>query len=267
MKKILIILFITIAIVNITKAQDTLYIYKAGNVIDKHAVSNIDSITFTKPAKSTTGTLTDIDGNIYHWITLGNQTWMVENLKTTKYRTGESISNVTNATLWSNATFGAYCAYENNITNGAKYGYLYNWNAVVDSRKIAPAGWHIPTDAEWTILVNYLIANGYNYDGTTTGNYIAKSLASTTDWSSYSSNGTVGDNLSKNNKTGFTALPAGLRNLNGSFSSLGTGAYWWSSTPNSDNSNNWGRGICFYKSDLFTYAPKDCGLSVRCIKD
>jgi len=267
MKKYSLLVFALMCALGSLKAQDTLYIHKAGKVIDKQAIANIDSITFSAPVIPTTGTLADIDGNVYHWIKIGTQTWMVENLKTTKYRTGESISNVTDASLWRNATFGIYCAYNNDASNTSKYGYLYNWNAVIDSRKIAPAGWHIPTDAEWTILANYLIANEYNYDGSTTGNSIAKSLASTTDWTNDSMNGSVGHNLSINNKSGFTGLPSGMRNNNGTFSGLGTGAYWWSSSANSNDMNNWGRGICYYRMDLFSYAPKDCGLSVRCIKD
>jgi len=101
-------------------------------------------------------TITDIDGNVYHSVTIGTQTWMVENLRTSKYRNGDSIINVTNNTSWSTLTSGAYCDYDNTPNNSIIYGKLYNWYAINDSRSIAPMGWHVPTDVEWTTLITYL---------------------------------------------------------------------------------------------------------------
>jgi hypothetical protein len=95
------------------------------------------------------GTVTDFDGNIYKTITIGNQTWMAENLKVLHYRNGDTIPNITNATQWSKRINGAYCDYDNNPSKGAPYGKLYNWLALVDTRNICPIGWHVPTDAEW----------------------------------------------------------------------------------------------------------------------
>lgn len=154
MKKYIGIIVSLLFIAGFVTAQDTLYIYKAGVVIKKHAVNDIDSVTFayTPPA---TGTVTDIDGNVYHWIKIGTQTWMVENLKTTKFRTGESISNIANATAWRNATFAAWCDYNNETANGIKYGKLYNGYAVNDSRNIAPSFEGLGDFTSWWTSTTY----------------------------------------------------------------------------------------------------------------
>src|ERR1035437_7744121 len=150
---------------NLVSAQDTLYIYRAGIVVTKRAVSEIDSISFNKnysPVNQVAAT--DIDGNQYHSVRIGTQTWMVENLKTTKYRSGESINHVTSAYDWSSAMYGAWSDYNNDSAYDLIYGKLYNWFAIADSRNIAPEGWHVATNSEWTTLQNYLISGGYNYD-------------------------------------------------------------------------------------------------------
>jgi Fibrobacter succinogenes major domain (Fib_succ_major). len=266
---IVIVLFITA----IASAQDTLYIYKGGAIISKYAVAKVDSITFTPPAEPTSGTISDIDGNVYHWITIGSQKWMVENLRTTKYRSGESISCVTDNTTWSNASFGAYCYYNNSIGNNAQYGNLYNWYAVNDSRKIAPAGWHIPTNEEWNTMITYLVDNGYNADGSTTWNKVARSLAAKSNWATLANSGfsglvySIGYDLSKNNSTGFTALPGGYRNNTGNFEGLSFFGYWWSATENdSKNGKDW---YLYYPDSSISnsYSSKSYGYSVRCVKD
>jgi len=212
-------------------------------------------------------TVKDIDGNVYDTVKIGNQIWMVENLKTTRYRNGDSIPNVMDATIWANLTSGGFCNYNNITNNASKYGRLYNWYAVSDSRNLAPVGWHVASDADWTTLQNYLIANGYNYDGSTVGNYIAKSLSATTDWFTYSTIGTIGNDLSKNNKTGFTALPGGYRINDGTFANLGYHAFWWTTTESS-STNAVYRYLHFSSSTLSVYpAAKNWGRSVRCVKD
>ncbi|GEM_PF-853591 len=212
-------------------------------------------------------TVTDVDGNVYHTVTIGTQTWMVENLKTTKYRDGTSIPNVTDATAWAALATPAYCWYNNDAaTNKSTYGALYNWYAV-NTAKLAPTGWHVPTDAEWTTLQNYLIANGYNYDGTTTGNKIAKSMAATTNWSSYTGTGTIGNDLTKNNSSGFTALPGGCRFSNGTFDTIGYYGYWWSSTEGG-TTDAWFRYLYYGGGNLYGgYDTKSYGFSVRCVRD
>lgn len=101
-------------------------------------------------------TVSDADGNVYHTIAIGPQIWMAENLKTTKFRNGDPIPNITDVTAWENLTSGAYCYYRNDIVNITTFGMLYNWYAVNDSRNIAPTGWHVPSDAEWSTLRSWL---------------------------------------------------------------------------------------------------------------
>jgi uncharacterized protein (TIGR02145 family) len=133
-----------------------------------------------------TGTVTDIDGNVYTTVKIGTQEWMAENLRTTRYNDSSEIPFVTKSSEWYRLPTPAYCYY-NNTTNAAsikKFGALYNWYVVnpLNPYKIAPKGWRVPDTTDWNILQNYLIANGYNWDGTTSGNKIAKSMAATTDW-------------------------------------------------------------------------------------
>jgi uncharacterized protein (TIGR02145 family) len=215
--------------------------------------------------------LTDIDGNTYNVITIGTQVWMAENLKTTKYRDGNPITQVTDDTQWANRTSEAYCWYNNDIANKNTYGALYNWYTV-NTGKLCPSGWHVPTDPEWTIMENFLIANGFNYDGSTTVNKIAKSLAATTNWNSSANIGAVGnsDYSGKRNVTGFTALPGGYRISDGSyiyFSDIRNFDGWWSS--NEDNINlAWSRNMYYdYSYTYRDHDPKQTGFSVRCLRD
>jgi len=214
-------------------------------------------------------TVTDIEGNVYNTVKIGSQVWMLENLKTTHYNDGIAIPLVTDSTAWYKYT-PAYCWYNNDAaTYKNKYGALYNGYAV-NTGKLAPTGWHVPTDAEWTTLENYLIANGYNYDGSTSGDKYAKSLAATTDWATdpYSGTGTIGNELTKNNRSGFSALPGGYRDyFDGSFSNVGIYGYWWSSTED-DTIYAWYRNMFYGLSDVGRLlSSKLNGLSVRCVKD
>lgn len=175
--------------------------------------------------------VTDIDGNEYHSITLGNQIWTIENLRTGRYNNGDTIPFITDCSTWKYLATPGYCYYKNTTDTAYnhKYGALYNWYAV-NTNKLAPAGWHIPSHAEWDTLINYLIANRYNWDGSTTYNLIAKSLAAASDWAANSVIGTIGNDLSKNNRSGFSALPSGYRNVNGSFMNAGIYTDFWSSS-------------------------------------
>jgi uncharacterized protein (TIGR02145 family) len=182
------------------------------------------------------GTVTDADGNVYQSVKIGNQVWTVENLRTTKYNDGTAITKITDSAAWANIyydtlTTPAYCYYNNttNTDNIKKFGALYNWYAV-NTGKLAPAGWHVPSDAEWDTLQNYLIVNGYNCDGTTTNNMVAKALSAKTDWESSTTPGTIGCDLTKNNRSGFSALPGGYRTLSGTFRAQGRLGYWRSTT-------------------------------------
>ena len=229
-------------------------------------------------------TVTDVDGNTYNTVTIGSQVWFQENLKTTKYNDGTAIPNVTDNTAWTNLITGAYCWYNNDETNKNTYGALYNWFAVDNnsatkvasngSKNVCPTGWHIPTDVEWTTLIDFLIINGYNWDGTVTDNKIAKSLASTSGWTTWPIAGTVGNDQASNNRTGFTALPGGARS--GTMSNLefgkcfgfGNSVYWWSSTESSTNlaySRYFFSNYAYVTREGSLY--KSSGFSVRCIKD
>ena len=180
------------------------------------------------------GTATDQENNSFEWINYGTQDWTIENAKVETYRDGTEIPQVTDASVWANLTTGAWCYYDNDPTKGK----LYNWYAVAGihdsdpntpNKEFAPEGWHVPSDAEWIILENYLIANGYNYDGTTTGNKIAKSMSSNDSWTNWTADGAIGNDLTLNNLSGFKALPFGSI-LNNVFSGFGSEARFWTST-------------------------------------
>lgn len=159
-------------------------------------------------------TVTDIDGNVYRTVRIGNQWWMAENVRTVHYRNGDPIPNVTENSTWSSLTNGAYCDYDNNSSNVSTYGRLYNWYTVADSRNIAPAGWHVPSDAEWQTLINTL--GGSSVAG-----------------GKMKENGTIhwdSPNTGATNESGFSALSAGPRLYDGDFSHLGSHAYFWSSS-------------------------------------
>jgi uncharacterized protein (TIGR02145 family) len=222
--------------------------------------------------------VTDADGNDYNVIRIGTQLWMKENLRTTKYNDGNLIPNITENSQWINLSSPAYCWFNNDLDNyGITYGALYNWFAISTSfngnKNVCPTGWHVPTETEWTTMESFLITNGYNYDGTTSGNKIAKSLASTTNWESSTNQGAVGniDYPEKRNITGFSGLPAGDRQINGLFWGFGTNAVWWNSTGDIYFGECY-EAITYESASLKkgTTYPRDhryYGISVRCLKD
>jgi uncharacterized protein (TIGR02145 family) len=215
------------------------------------------------------GSIIDIDGNAYKTVKIGTQEWMAENLKTTKYNDGTSIPLVTDNTAWSNLFTTGYCWYNNNETNKGTYGALYNWYTVKTS-KLCPAGWHVPTDYEWVTMENYLIDNGFNYDGTTTGNNIAKALAAITLWTASTNTGDVGntDYPANRNATGFTAVPGGLRLKNGVFIGIGREGSWWSATGGELPDNAWYHCLFYNDHSVFReHVISTFGYSVRCVRD
>ena len=199
-------------------------------------------------------TVTDIDGNIYHTVKIGTQVWLTENLKTTKYNNGNTIPNITDETEWSNQTAGAYCDHSNTIANSGTYGKLYNFYAVANPGNLCPKGWHVPTENEWSTLVTYL--GGENVAGG------KMKEAGIIHWQ--------GTNTSATNESGFTALPGGLRNKNGSFySSIGSYGGWWSSSEYTyDNKVAFLRYMGNYDGGIYSKKEiKAFGLSVRCLKN
>jgi uncharacterized protein (TIGR02145 family) len=217
----------------------------------------------------------DFDGNYYDTVNIGTQTWMVENLMTTHFRGGTNIPNVIDNIDWDGLTNPGFCWYDNDYsTYKDLYGALYNWYAVANADNLCPAGWHVPTNSDWTALENYLIANGYNYDGSTTGNKIAKAMAAPyTFWTSGATTGSVGnpDFPEKQNASGFTALPGGSRwtssNGTGTFGDVGGFGFWWLATQYS-GTDGWMRIIAHNNSNTnYGNTNKKMGMSVRCIKN
>jgi len=199
----------------------------------------------------TTLGVVDIDGNEYNTVTIGSQTWMVENLKTTRYNDGAPIANPISDDEWQTNTSGAYAFYNNN-EEGYKepYGALYNW-AAVNSKKIAPVGWRVPTEEDWEILIDFL---GYPDAGSK-----LKEMG-TAHWKE--------PNMDATNETGFTAVGAGHRWHTGVFAGLGEVCYFWSSTESDE-----GTAFAYYVGPTFprleqgAYNKVIRGLSIRCIKE
>jgi uncharacterized protein (TIGR02145 family) len=194
--------------------------------------------------------VTDIDGNAYATIQIGTQVWMAENLRTSRYQNGDTIPNVQDSSQWNNLTTGAWCHYDNNPKLERPYGKLYNWYTVSDPRKVCPTGWHVPTDAEWAVVIDYL--GGEDVAG------LAMKSKGRRYWEA---------NEGTTNASGFSALPGGCRNYVGGFVLREISGSIWAVTE-SDPSN------------AFNYSPscitdgmhrdtdgKTLGNAVRCLKD
>ena len=214
------------------------------------------------------GRVKDIDGNVYNTVNIGNQEWMVENLKTTKYRNGDLVgtTNPPNLDISGEINPKYQWAPQYNISNVIYFGRLYTWDVVNDSRGICPVGWHAPSDSEWTILTDYLTNNGYGYQGS--GDDVAKSIASAEWWDTYStSGGAIGYGPASNNSSGFSGVPAGYRASDGSGGSIGNITYWWSSTEY-DATRAWLRWMIYNQSVVIIDAGnKLFGNSIRCLRD
>ncbi|MCX6257376.1 MAG: fibrobacter succinogenes major paralogous domain-containing protein [Bacteroidia bacterium] len=203
----------------------------------------------TGSCKTNNDTVSDIDGNVYHTVTIDTQVWMAENLKTTQYSDGIAIPLLTENTALSNKSTPGYCWSDNDSTNKNTYGALYNWYTI-KTDKLCPKGWHVPSDADWTILTDYL--GGLRLAG--------GKLKSKTDWSSP-------NDIEATNSSCFSALPGGHSESDGSFQEVGRHGYWWSSSEY-DINNAWMRRMNNNSSGVFcNNYPKEDGLSVRCIKD
>jgi len=216
------------------------------------------------------GTVTDIDGNLYHIVNIGKQFWMVENLKTTQYNDHSLIPLINDSSNFVKTASPAYCWFNDDISNKKTYGALYNWYTV-NTDKLCPIGWHVPSVDDFSLLENYLIENGFNYDGTTSANKIAKALASSTWQYSTFGIGVIGnpDYQSYINKSGFTALPGGNLNYEGHFINIGQIGSWWTSTEAVSRSEYATYFYLSYDSDSIARSDfvKPDGHSVRCIKD
>jgi uncharacterized protein (TIGR02145 family) len=206
--------------------------------------------------KSDKSIVSDIDGNTYKTVQIGTQVWMAENLKTAKYNDGTTIPNISDNTLWENNISGAWCYYGNNAANNTKFGKLYNWYAVSKTtngnKNICPTGWHVPTHAEWTVLIDYL-------GGKSVAGGKMKEIG-TTNWNS--------PNTESTNTSLFTGLPGGYRTNNGDYYNIGNYGSWWGSTEY-NTGLAWTRTLNGYSGDASKNSlnEKEGGLSVRCLRD
>jgi uncharacterized protein (TIGR02145 family) len=197
------------------------------------------------------GTVTDIDGNTYMTVKIGTQTWMAENLRVGRYRTGNPIPLIKDNATWSSLAEPGYCWYENSLTYKTTYGVLYNWHTIVTD-SVCPVGWDVPTDAEWQTLINYL-------GGASVAGGKLKEVG-TKHWTS--------PNTGATNETGFMALPGGYRYYDGVSKFIGESSNWWSSTEHSPTeAYGWG-DLVYSNRDIhkFTFS-KNAGLSIRCLKE
>ena len=279
MKKTLLIGIISLISVLALQAQSRLAVWCHG-VPTYYNISDVDSIVFENSVVPQYGqpcpgtpTLTDIDGNVYNTVQIGQQCWMKENLRTTKYADNTSISQGSTTGDW-------YYPY-NDASNKTTYGLLYNWKAVMRNSSsssanpsgvqgICPTGWHVPSDAEWTQLTDY-VSSQSEYVCGSNNTYIAKALASDYGWQITADDVcAVGYDQSSNNVTGFSALPAG--DYDGSYGSsgyggFGYGTYFWSATEYNDY-------YAYYRllgsSGAHVdrgYYGENGGFSVRCLRD
>jgi len=208
-------------------------------------------------------TVRDEDGNVYHTIKIGNQIWMVENLKTTKYNDGTTIPFVTDNIAWSHLSTPGYCWYNNNkIAYENSYGALYNWYTV-NTGRLAPIGWHVATLTDWENLEKYIKSKPAKSES------IAKSLAAVTNWTNDTIPGSIGSDLSKNNSSGFTAFPGGYRGNYGGFHDIGSTACWWPANMENGMAGAWYLSLYSQSSGrLCKYCTyRRSGFSVRCVKN
>lgn len=245
----------------ITKAQRDaigspatgLLIYQTDNTPSfyYYSGSNWVSLTGSGPGGNSPSVCIDYDGNAYPTFTIATQTWMAENLRVTKYRNGDAIPNVTDDAAWAILLSDAYCWYQNDQATNAKYGALYNWDAINDSRGLCPQGWHVPTDAEWTTLTSYL-------GGTSVAGGKMKSISAL--WTS--------GNTDATNNSGFSGLPGGLRSgPSGLYYNSGSFGSWWSSTAIT-YSQAWYYRLNYHNGTVNVFSgDKQDGFSVRCLRD
>ncbi len=226
--------------------------YARAYATNKAGTAYGDELVFTTPEDHSgeTGTVTDVDGNIYQTIGIGSQFWTAENLKTTRFNDGTAIPQVTDNSTWQSLAGAGYCWYNNDEANKEAYGALYNWFVVVSS-KLSPSGWHVSSDAEWTILETFLgglAVTGGKLKETGTDHWLTPNSGAT-------------------NETGFTAVPGGRRSRDGSFDQQGENANIWTNSTAS-NLAAWYRSMNYSNTAIArTDTSVNFGFSVRLVKD
>ena len=206
----------------------------------------------------TYGTMTDQEGNVYKTIVIGTQEWMAENLNTSRYRNGNAIPTNLSPTAWASTTNGAWSYYNNEVGLSCPYGKLYNWYACNDARQICPAGWHLPSNEDWILLV-------YQFGGVNFAGGALRSTGTNQDASGY----WTAPNAGATNISGFSALPGGQIDLAGSSLYYGNSGLWWTSTQDTPNTvfsvelSYAGVGV----GAIGAARQRNYGISVRCIRD
>ena len=284
MKKILLLVSLFTVLFATAQTQDSLFVWKAGVMIHKQSIkpADMDSITFKRPVVNPNGiniagpNVMDVDGNTYQSVTNCGLTFTKQNLNVSKYSDGTPIPQVQDRTAWNNLTTGAWCYYNNDPANGTTYGKIYNWYAVAGiydaasaanpalRKKLAPAGWHVPSDGEWSSLINCLDPNadgGNNFQNIAGGKMksIGTLQAGTGLWRE--------PNTDATNASGFSGLPGGYRDSLGSFINIGTTGVWWSSSEG-NTASAWSRYLGYDVGNAFRGSYfKRLGFSVRCLRD
>ena len=269
MKKILILVSLFTALFATAQPQDTLYVWKAGQLVIKQSIKTVDmdSITFKRPTPIITP----------NQVIICSQVWATKNLNVTTYSDGAPIPQVTSPIDWQNLSTGAWCYYNNDPASEAVYGKLYNWYAaagIYDAasaanpalrKKLAPVGWHVPTDSELSTLINCLDpdADGGNTFPNTAGGKMKSTgtlQAGNGLWQT--------PNTDATNESGFTAFPGGIRTNGGTFDGLSLGGCWWSSSENGPTTA-WVRllGYGYGTASRGGNENKKYGYSVRCVRD
>jgi uncharacterized protein (TIGR02145 family) len=251
---------------SVSDAGDTLYIGSSAYIVPGISAANnaggqtgitahtCGATSVHNPDK-TYGTMTDQQGNVYRTIVIGSQEWMAENLKTSIYRNGDPIANVTSITQWAGLPTGAWCHYNNESQNDCPYGKLYNWYTAVDARNVCPNGWHVPTNEEWNTLLSSLDPL-YNPNLFGIQSAIAGSKLKSTGILHWSN-----PNQDATNESGFSSLPGGGRDDSGPFYSInGLGAWW--------NTDSYARFLNANNGEVSRdFSSASSGFSIRCLKD
>jgi uncharacterized protein (TIGR02145 family) len=207
-----------------------------------------NEVSFTTPFVCGISMIKDIEGNAYHTVSIGSQCWIKENLRTSTYNDGIAIATGLDNTAWIYSTVGAYTAYPSNEVDENFYGKIYNWYAI-ETGKLCPIGWHVPTDDEWTKLVNYLggseVAGG--------------KMKATSEWQAPNSGAT--------NSSGFSGLPGGFRFDLRTFPNIGYYGNWWSATANGEYAS-WARNLGYSDTSIGRSSFGNVnGFSCRCVRD
>jgi len=253
----------TIDSIRFNGSSTTMEVVLQNGTVESHTISDIININFVLSSQHSCGadsvhnpnlnygSMTDQQGNVYKTIVIGLQEWMAENLKTTIYRNGNAIANITDNAQWSGLTTGAWASYNNDNQYDCPYGKIYNWYAVADPRHVCPTGWHEPTDDEWTTLADYL-----------GGEFVGGGKMKSTGLQYW-----IDPNQDATNESGFSVLPGGNRSDDGDFSTVGIAGFWWSSSESS-TTTAWLRFLSYDSGSANqASANKRSGLTVRCLRD